>query len=106
MTDNILVYKFDELDQCSAEMSQAVQALDEIKKALKATVDSSESFWSGKAHDAFIERCNKMNDTVNKLFSDIDSTKKKLDKAIELEKQNESNIQNHVVGGIPASDIF
>lgn len=106
MADTVLVYKFDELDQCSLEMGQVIGALSELKNALKTATDNSESFWKGKAHNAFTQRCKDMNQAVDKLYNNIDSNKKKLDKAIELAKENESDINTRIVGNLPAGDIF
>lgn len=103
---NILVYKLDELDSCSKKMGQVTEALERVKNLSASLKDGASEYWQGKAYDAFNKRFADMNQAIDKLYEQIDSNKKKLDKAIELERQNEEDLTNNTVGRLSADNIF
>lgn len=103
---NILVYKLDELYGCSKKMGQVAEALERVKNLSASLKDGVSDYWQGKAYDAFNKRFADMNQAIDKLYQQIDSNKKKLDKAIELERQNEEDLTNNTVGRLSADNIF
>lgn len=103
---NILVYKLDELDGCSNKMGQVAEALERVKNLSASLKDGASDYWQGKAFDAFNKRFADMNQAIDKLYQQIESNKKKLDKAIELERQNEEDLTNNTVGRLSADNIF
>ncbi|MGN0692572.1 MAG: WXG100 family type VII secretion target [Oscillospiraceae bacterium] len=106
MADNVLVYKFSELEQCSADMGKAAEALGRIRTELKRLTESADADWQGKAYSAFAERSSLLIKAAEKLYEQVNSNKSKLDKAIALQKQNEEDITKNTVGSLSASDIF
>lgn len=103
---NILVYKFDELDSCSKQMGHVADALDRVKKISASLKEGTSEYWQGKAYEEFNKRFAEMNQAIEKLYQQIDANKKKLDKAIELERQNEEDLTNNTVGRLSAENIF
>lgn len=106
MTDNILVYKLDELEKCSRKMGQVAEALENVRNISSSLKDGTADYWQGKAYEAFNKRFSDMNQAIDKLYQQIDSNKNKLDKAIELERQNEEDLTQNTVGRLSADNIF
>lgn len=104
--NNILVYRFDELDKCSNKMGQVVQALEEVKSMSENVKNGVGEHWQGEAYEAFSARFLDMNQAIDKLFQQINSNKQKLDKAIALERQNEEDLNTNTVGRLSADNIF
>lgn len=104
--NNILVYRFDELDKCSNKMGQVVQALEEVKSVSENVKNGVGEHWQGEAYEAFSARFSDMNQAIDKLFQQINSNKQKLDKAIALERQNEEDLNTNTVGRLSADNIF
>lgn len=103
---NVLVYKFDELDSCSAKMGQVIESLERLKDASKNVRSSVSDYWQGVTYDEFAGRLTKLDQAIAKLLSQIRSNKEKLDKAISLEKENEQTLTSQTVGRLSADNIF
>lgn len=104
--NNILVYKFDELDQCSNKMGQVVQALESVKSMSENVKNGVGEHWQGEAYEVFSARFADMNQAIDKLYQQVSLNKQKLDKAIALERQNEEDINTTTVGRLSADNIF
>lgn len=104
--NNILVYKFDELDKCSNKMGQVVQALEEVKSMSENVKNGIGEHWQGEACEAFTARFTYMNQAIDTLHQQVALSKEKLDKAIALERQNEEILTFETVGRLSADNIF
>lgn len=104
--NNILVYKFNELDKCSNNMGQVVQALESVKSMSENVKNGVGEHWQGEAYEAFSSRFADVNQAIDKLYQQISLNKQKLDKAIALERQNEEDINTNTVGRLSADNIF
>lgn len=104
--NNILVYKFDELDRCSNKMGQVVQALENLKSMSENVKNGVGEHWHGEAYEAFSSRFADVNQAIDKLYQQISLNKQKLDKAIALERQNEEDINTNTVGRLSTDNIF
>lgn len=103
---NILVYKFSELERCSSRMGQVTEALERLHSTAENAKNSVCDYWQGDAYEAFIDRFSKLQGALEKLHEQIDRNKQKLDKAIALEKENEQSLSSQTVGGLSADNIF
>lgn len=106
MDKSVLVYRFDELDSCSAKLGTVLEAISNIKIISEDLRIRTDDYWIGKASDAFEGQMKKMTASIEKLYNDIERSKDKLDKAITLEKQNEENITSNIVNSLSADGIF
>lgn len=106
MGEEVLVYRFAELESCSGRMGNVVSALDHLKDiSVKAKAEIGE-YWSGNAYESFLSRMDKMTDALRELHDDVERSRQKLDQAIALARENEKGIQNKVVGELSADNIF
>lgn len=104
--NDILVYKFDELDNCLNKMGQVAEALDTVRKEYENMKNGISDYWQGDACEAYVSRFDETNNAIDKLYQQIDTNRKKLDKAISIERQNEEDIGSGIVGGLSADNIF
>lgn len=103
---DVIVYNFLHLQNLSTRMGWIVTALGEVKELTAKSCQSAEDYWQGKAYEAFVNRVTDMNKSLDKLYEQVSASKEKLDRAIELEKENEADILQNTVGGLSANDIF
>ncbi len=103
---DILVYKFDDLERCSSRMGEVSEALSEIKTLIDRVNSGTDVYWQGRAHNEFTSRLTSMTEAVEKLYEQVEKSREKLDKAIDLERQNEEDLTNNTVGRLSADKIF
>lgn len=106
MTDNVLVYKFDDLDRCSVKIGQVAEALDRVKGMSDNIRNVSAGYWQGEAYEAFLMRFTELMNAVDTLHGQISRNREKLDRAIALERQNEESLKNDTVSRLSADNIF
>lgn len=104
--NDIIVYNFLHLENLSTRMGWVIEALDDVKKLSKQSGEAAKEYWQGQAYDVFQNRVTDMNKYLDKLYEQVSASKSKLDKAIEMEKQNESDILKNTVGELTADNIF
>lgn len=104
--DNVIVYNFAQLEGLSVRIGAVSDALENVRGIFEKTAAGTDEYWQGQAHDAFASRMEEMNVSLSKLYEQVSVCREKLDKAIELEKQNETDITQKTVGELSADDIF
>lgn len=104
--NDIIVYNFLKLKDISRQMSYITGALSDVKDFVSNARNSASDYWQGAGYDAFSERVQVLNDSLNKLYEQIDESRKKLDYAIETEQQNEEEIRKNTVEVLTVDDIF
>lgn len=104
--NNILVYNFNQLKSIAQRISLVYSALNDVKSINKNLSVNAGEYWSGQAYEAFKGRMEAADKSLDVLYEQIKSSKEKLDKAIQLEEENENDLTNKTVGGLSASEIF
>lgn len=103
---DIIVFNFQELMSISNNMSVITSVLENVRNTTDSLKTSSSDFWQGEAHEAFLKRVTDMETSLQKLYDQVDKSRKKLDTAIQLETQNEDSLTQKTVGGLSAEEIF
>lgn len=106
MEHEYIKYGFAALDVCGEKLFRVTLATDEIRERFDKLNSELDPTLEGKAKEAYTAKADEIRMRLKKMYSDLERSKRKLDRAVEEHRRNEENLQNVVVRELSDENIF